>query len=525
METLVEKNNLEQDLGNPFDDESLKIIQTLPARPAFLQIILKFLRGFGTVLYVVGGIGIVAIAYNHLTKSNDSFSYLLYLIPLAPLIVGYIIKYIANYYLIDNAPLGNLAANLLQYLFQGNLDECSKVAYTIIYTKKKDMTSIGYYFIIALSYELLAEINEIKSFPVKAKEYAINAIEPCLKLKEKGIKTPFYYYTLANSYRIAEMYQNAIDAYEVYLKFRPTDNKTKEILVELRNKKSKIDNLDLQSKASPQKDTIDEALDPLKYKVFYTRCYLMDFWTEEFKDFSKKFHSSFVSEVYWKLIFDINDFSRFKDIFKKQTKKNLKSALIKIPIFLIIIFILLFPLHFISFIDGRVTINSMQTIGQFWGKGGAFILWSVPALVFIVLVFINFIQIIKTIFKLMYLNSLSNNSNKMNRFFSKLAYHISQLILISLKSENLKYEKKCFFKNKIKGENLNKIVNLYKLPPISRIEYTQKSINSTIKKDEYELHFDVYNDFEKAYSVNKKESIIVYNSKENHIIASDIIVL
>jgi tetratricopeptide (TPR) repeat protein len=222
-----------QNTDNLLDYESIKMLELLPTRPKIVQYFILSLKGFGTFLYLIGGIGVAAIAYNHLTSSKP-YSYFLYLIPLAPLIIGSIFQGISKYFLYENAPIGNLVMSMIHFLFKGQPDKVSEIANKIISIEIGNSNSKGYYFAQAISYELLAEVNEISSNRAKAKNYSNRAIEYFTKLTELEIKTPFFYYTFANAYRIAEINQEAIIAYDKYLKLRPNDEGTKKVLEEIK---------------------------------------------------------------------------------------------------------------------------------------------------------------------------------------------------------------------------------------------------------------------------------------------------
>ncbi len=234
MENISEQNKNNDELDNPFDEKSMNILLSLPARPQILQFLLKILNGLGVLLYFVGGIGIIAIAYNNFTQSGESFSYIKYLIPIIPFVIGFILKRITKFYLFETAPIGNHAGTMIQYFFKGDIEKCKKIAQKVLTYPQPEKITEAHLFIKVFATELIAEAHEIYSNKDTAKYFAEKAIEISNELKEMGTQTPFFLYLFANSYRMAEKKQEAIDIYTQYLQLRPKDNRTKKIIEELK---------------------------------------------------------------------------------------------------------------------------------------------------------------------------------------------------------------------------------------------------------------------------------------------------
>lgn len=215
--TGISKSVFESD--NPFDEESLNILSSLPKRQAVLSNAFVLLKLVAIPLAFLGIIGLFA-----------TYGSLLEFLAIAMLGCGILLWYISETYTFDKAPLGNLVEIMFEGLFQKrNVSKIRTVSSNIIKRaciEAEPSDSIPIMFAGASAYQILAETSQEQ----EAKHYADKAIVIFKHLKHRGLNTPWLHFCLATSLRITKNNAEAIESYKTYLALRPSDVETEALL-------------------------------------------------------------------------------------------------------------------------------------------------------------------------------------------------------------------------------------------------------------------------------------------------------
>lgn len=239
--------------NQPFDEESLKLLSTLPKRSLSTTRILTYLSIFSKLILAFGGIGLVKILYG---KYKDSSKWgILFLMFGGALAIGGLLYYITNYYLFKTVPLGD---RVIQLMYEGShrkrADKMREILQNIIKDTEGENRDKSYLLARMYSLGFLSEITTDKgNAPVLAQK----AITLCHQLMEDGVKTPLIYFTLGIVYEVAKKKEKAIQAYTDYMKMCPSDQKTKSILESLTGEKFKQTN-DFRKESGPGNKELGE---------------------------------------------------------------------------------------------------------------------------------------------------------------------------------------------------------------------------------------------------------------------------
>lgn len=229
------------------DQQSLQCLAALPKRIGLAAALLPFLKILAAPFLFIGGIGAAKELLPVLTKGPE-YDYALqhigsYVLLLALVFgilgIGGLLWFLANHFMFEKAPLGDLAKVLFEETVNGKIDRVRTIAKSIcIQTEGRESDSLAVSFLRGLAFETLAETSPDEESAQKSSREAI----PLLKrAKELGLNTPLLNFLLANSLRIVKANQEAIAVYETYLNMRPSDDGTKKILDTLTTEESQVD--------------------------------------------------------------------------------------------------------------------------------------------------------------------------------------------------------------------------------------------------------------------------------------------
>ncbi|MDI6763528.1 MAG: tetratricopeptide repeat protein [Thermodesulfobacteriota bacterium] len=233
-----------QPTDNPWDDESIKLLQSLPHRQGIIGSCIPFLKLLAIPFLFIGGIGTFKQLAPVLNKGPEyeyavehfGATMLLLLLALAILGVGGLLWFLAERLMFQRAPLGDLAKALLEGIGKGKIDKVRTIARSIcLQTEGRESDSLAIAFVRGVAFDILAETSPNEE---TAREMAQKAIPLFKRLTELGLNTPLLHFLLATSLRILKANQEAIAAYQAYLQMRPGDEGTRKIMDGLSTQKA-----------------------------------------------------------------------------------------------------------------------------------------------------------------------------------------------------------------------------------------------------------------------------------------------
>jgi hypothetical protein len=223
---------MSEQIGSPFDAESLRALSVLPVRNGLITSLLGLCKIIAIPLLIIGGGGVIrALLYTLYTKGdNDHILGILLgelLVWGLAFCIGGALWAIHEHFIFTNAPLGNLATLLFEGLQRGKNEKVGVICASIVrQTGHNAADNFAGVLLRALAFQALAELSSNPQSSVSQAEQAIPLFEQCL---DNGQKTPLVYFGLATSARLAKKSELAIDSYRHYLLLRPADTRTREI--------------------------------------------------------------------------------------------------------------------------------------------------------------------------------------------------------------------------------------------------------------------------------------------------------
>jgi len=221
----MNKTVIMQTSGNAWDEESIKILRSLPHRKGIISSCIPFLKLIAVPFLFIGGIGTVKQLAPILTKGPEyeyavehfGASMLLLLLALAILGVGGLLWFLAEHFMFEKAPLGDLAKALVEGIERGKPDKVRIIARSIcVQTEGRSNSSdplrvqeeLAMVFVRGVAFEILAETSPNEE---SAREMAQKAILLFKKSKDLGLNTPLLRVLLATSLRIVKADQEAAE--------------------------------------------------------------------------------------------------------------------------------------------------------------------------------------------------------------------------------------------------------------------------------------------------------------------------
>ena len=222
---------------NPWDQQSLQLMNTLPKRTGSLAAFLPFLKLAAAPFIFLGGIGTFkqiapvlsrGAEYEYAVQHFGAHIFLLVL-ALGILGIGGALWRVSEIYTFEKAPLGSLIAVMVEGIaHKKNLSKIRRAALSACREADKIAgDALAVLLAKGLANEILAETSTTLE---EAKGYASKAIPLFQQAINKGLNTPLLWFGLATSHRIAEQSKEAIVHYETYLDMRPQDDGTRKIM-------------------------------------------------------------------------------------------------------------------------------------------------------------------------------------------------------------------------------------------------------------------------------------------------------
>ena len=264
-QSIMNETTSPQIADNPWDEESIELLKSLPHRQGIISFCLPFMKLVAVPFLVLGGIGTFKQLAPVLTKGPEyeyavqhfGASMLFLLLALAILGVGGLLWFFAEHLMFEKAPLGDLAKVLLEGMGRGRIDKVRTIARSICLQTEGRSNSIetppllrvntsgvqnqesaplrvqeelAMAFARGVAFDILAETSPNEE---SAREMAQKAIPLFNTSKELGLNTPLLHFLLATSLRIVTANQEAVTVYQTYLHMRPADEDTRKLMQSL----------------------------------------------------------------------------------------------------------------------------------------------------------------------------------------------------------------------------------------------------------------------------------------------------